>query len=100
MHCLHCTAAAFAVADSAVCEADDEAPSYSSAVRTGGTAEGEQSSFVGEDVVVLSDWLEKSRQDGKVEVISSREGQGVGDRSPPHRFQELIQVGGDTTAFA
>lgn len=93
-HCLHCTAVALAVTGSSVGEADDYGASRSdgSAAHTGGTGEGERPSFVGEDIVVLSDWLEKSRQEGKVEVMSSREEQGARDRSPPHRFQELIQV--------
>ncbi len=56
------------------------------------TAAPADSSGVGE-VVVLRDWLEKSRKGGEVEVISSYKGeQGGGDRSPPYRFQELIQV--------
>lgn len=85
---------------SSVCEADDPTRSRGGVARTSGTGVGESPSFVEEDVVVLSDWLEKSREEGKLEVISSLEEQGERDRSPPHRFQELMQVRGSTAAFA
>lgn len=72
--CLHCAAVALGVSSRSMCEADDDAAPT-------------------EDVV-LSGWLQQSRHEGRVEVISSfEEKQGARDSSPPHRFQELIQVG-------
>lgn len=84
--CPRCAAMALAVAlDSS---SVDDLDATAAAGRSVGTA---ASSGIGE--VVLKDWLEKSRNEGKVEVISSYEGeQGGGDQSPPYRFQELIQV--------
>lgn len=84
--CLHCAAVALAVSGRAICEADD--------LDDGATPAGTPTA-VGGEVVVLSDWLDKARQKGRVEVISSFEDQRGGRRksSPPHRFQELIQVG-------
>lgn len=76
--CLRCTAVALAVLADDLDDLDDEA-------NLSGRPTVE---------VVLSDWLEQSRQEGRVEVISSLEEQRGGrDSSPPHRFQELIQVG-------
>lgn len=92
--CLYCTAGAavaLAVSGPSMCEADDLDDGATRAA--GPTVDGE--------VVVLSDWLEKSRQEGRVEVISSFEEQREGgrDSSPPHRFQELIQVGKTTAVL-
>lgn len=90
--CPRCTAVALAVSLDSSSSVDD----LDAAAATSGSAPTTSASSypgIGGEVVVLKDWLEKSRQEGKVEVISSYKGeQGEEDRSPPYRFQELIQV--------
>lgn len=82
--CLHCAAVALAVSGRSTADDLDDKDA---------TPNGRPTTAVDGEVVVLRDWL--SRQEGRVEIISSsleEQRGGPNPSSPPHRFQELIQV--------